>query len=82
MAGGVLVGLRCGRELRSTIPTGPSLRYRLAHFAAVRGAHHEHLRNGGTDPSLLEDQGQPQTSTGVSWALAWYTKALGCEAVP
>ena len=37
-SGGVLVGLVCGRELRSAIPAGPSARYRSAHFFAVRGA--------------------------------------------
>jgi len=40
----------------AAVPAGP-LRGRA-------GAHREHLRRGGTDPSLLEDQpGQPQTST-------------------
>lgn len=36
--GGVLVGLECGGELRSTIPAGPSVRERSAHFFAARGA--------------------------------------------
>ena len=34
----VLVGLWCGRELRSIIPAAPSARYRSAHFFAVRAA--------------------------------------------
>jgi hypothetical protein len=33
----VLVGLRCGRELRSSIPAAPSVPKRSAHFLAVRG---------------------------------------------
>ena len=34
---GVRCGLRRGREDRSAIPAAPSVRYRLAHLAAVRG---------------------------------------------
>jgi hypothetical protein len=36
--GVVLVGLRCGRELRSSMPQAPWARYRPAHFLAVRAA--------------------------------------------
>ncbi|GEM_PF-2469340 len=33
---GVRIGLWCGRELRSAIPATPSVRYRSAHFLALR----------------------------------------------
>ncbi|KQS73772.1 hypothetical protein ASG41_04080 [Modestobacter sp. Leaf380] len=72
------MGWWCGRELRSTIPAGPSARYRSAHLRAVDGS--------TMNIDAAADTGHPwstinrairRRARGVRAALAWDTRASG-----
>ena len=69
---GVRFGCRWGREDRSTIPAGPSQRYRSAHFFAVRhDTSYRSAARGIDQSSSTTRRASRSRARGVRAALAW-----------